>query len=76
MMNEQNTETSNGRVLGYAGQLRAAALDVLPTRCEAASALLTGAMALLVEDFGEVAAVEMVQAILDETAARWRATLQ
>lgn len=40
---------------------------------EAASALMCAASAVLVADFGEIAAVEMLHSILDEASATWRA---
>jgi len=73
--NDSDTASSDGRMLDLAGRLQSAALEHLPTRGEAATALMTAALAILVDDLGCFAGVEVLQSALDEAAALHRANL-
>ena len=61
--------------LELAGLLRIAALGSSQSRPAAATALLTAAAAILVEDFGTIVGIELLQSSIDEAGAQWRANL-
>jgi hypothetical protein len=73
--NNDTADNSAGSAIDLAGRLQMAALGSIRSRPEAANALLVAAASILVEDFGVIVGIEILQSAIDEAGAQWKAGL-
>jgi hypothetical protein len=72
MRDDDQAQASFDRLTGLAGRVGLMLGGENVSRGEAACALLSVAMSILVEDLGEVAGAEFAQSSIDEALAIWR----